>query len=96
MSLLLLLIHLSGSLIAVTLCLLDEVSNGLLQIVNTIAHLINAAYNVVAHGLESALHLGEHLLHKLRELIGRAVSTTDWCPTMHLLVLVHLTRRIIV
>jgi len=74
-SLLLVLDHLIGSLVVLALSLLDEVGDGLLQVVNAPAHLIDAPDDVVAHGLEAGLHLGEHILDQLGQLVGRVVPS---------------------
>jgi hypothetical protein len=63
-------LNVSGGLFRVSLSLLHEVSNRLLKVVNAIAHLVNAANDVVTHGLEASLHLGQHLLYKLSQLVG--------------------------
>ena len=64
-----------GSLLVLSLCLLHEVGDRLLEVVNAPAHLIDAPDDVVAHGLEAGLHLGEHLLDQLGKLVGRVVPS---------------------
>jgi hypothetical protein len=90
-SLLLMLVDLIGGLVVLTLCLLHEVGNRLLQVVNAAAHLVDARDDVVAHVLEARLHLGEHLLDQLGQLVGRVVSSEgpscQW--VLLLLVLLH-------
>ena len=62
-SLLLMHLNISGGLIRVLLSLLHEVSNWLLEVIDAVAHLVDAVDDVVTHSLEACLHLGQHLLH---------------------------------
>jgi hypothetical protein len=78
--LLLVLVDLGSCLVALTLSLMDKVGNRLFEVINTVAHLVNAINNVVAHGLETGLHLSEHLLDELGELVGRIVSAWGSTP----------------
>ena len=75
-SLLLMLADLIGCLLVLALRLLHQVGNRLLQVVNAPAHLIDAVDDVVAHSLEARLHLGEHLLDQLGQLVGRVVASS--------------------
>ena len=79
-----------ASIVLVCLSLLHEIGDRLLEFVDTRAHLVDAADDAVAHGLEAALHLCKHLLHQLSELVG-TVTALPWL--LLLLVLVHLARR---
>lgn len=47
--------------------------DGLLDVVDPFAHLIDAADDVGGHLLESALHLLEHVLHEFVQLFGGGV-----------------------
>ena len=68
--LLLMVSDLVGSLVVLALGLLDEVGDRSLEVVDAPAHLVDPRDDVVAHRLETRLHLGQHLLHQLSQLIG--------------------------
>ena len=63
------LLDISGGLVRVSLCLLDQVGDGLFEVVDARAHLVDAVDYVVAHRLETSLHLSQHLLHQLSQLV---------------------------
>ena len=76
--LLLLDLDVPGGLVGVGLSLLDQVGDGLLEVVDARAHLVYARDDVVGHRLEPRLHLSQHLLHQLSQLVcvvGRVCTT---------------------
>ena len=48
---------------------LNEFSDGVLQLVNFAAHVVDAADDVFVHLGKAILHLGQHALHQLRQVL---------------------------
>lgn len=55
--------------------IVHDLIDGLLDVVDPLAHLIDTADDIGGHLLESALHLLEHVLHEFVQLFGRRVFT---------------------
>ncbi len=63
--------------------LLHELRDALLEVVNARSHLVDAANDRVAHGLEAALHLLQQLLHEKGQVL-RVLRVTRVAASGHL------------
>lgn len=51
------------------LSFLNQFTNACFEFIDFLTHFVDSTYNVVVHLAESCLHLREHLLHQLGEIL---------------------------